>query len=104
ALAQLFRLQQFALDHLLRQVNEDVKDAEVAFLDGDLESLHVEPVAGKHAFGVAPPGVGRGTAAARLGFVNNVVVNQRGGVDDLHHGAQAPGAALIMGKELGGKQ
>ena len=49
-LAQLLHLQQFALNHLLRQVDQNVQHAEVAFLHGDLESLHVKPVAGQHAF------------------------------------------------------
>jgi hypothetical protein len=42
-------LQQFAFHHLLRQVNQNVQHAEVALLHGDLEGLHVEPVAGEHA-------------------------------------------------------
>ena len=92
-LAELFDLQQFAFDHLLGQFDQRVEDAEVALLHRDLEGLHVEPVAGEHALGVAPLRVGRRTAAARLGFVDDVVVNERGGVDDLDHGAQPDGAA-----------
>src|SRR5262249_39913010 len=45
-----------------------------------------------------------GTAAPRLGFINNVVVDQRGRVDDLDHRAETYGAAFGVGKELGRKQ
>ncbi len=48
-LAQLLHLQQFTLDHLLGEVDERVENAEVAFLHRNLESLHVQPVASKHA-------------------------------------------------------
>src|SRR5579862_9078792 len=49
AAAELLNLQQFAFHHALGQVNEHVEDSEVPLLDGQLESLHVEPVAGQHA-------------------------------------------------------
>src|SRR5581483_11302362 len=68
--AEALHLEQFALDHLLSELDERVKDAEIALLDGDLESLHVEPISGEHALGVAPLGVSGGTAAAGLGFVD----------------------------------
>jgi hypothetical protein len=87
-LAEALHLQQFAFDHLLRQFDEHVEDAEIALLHRDLEGLHVEPVAGQHAHRVAPLRVGGGTAAADLGFVDDVVVDQRRGVNDLDDGAQ----------------
>ena len=93
SLPELLHLQQFALDHLLGEFDQRVEDAEVAFLHRDLEGLHVEPVAGQHALGISPLGVGRRTAAAGLGLVDDVVVNQRGRVDDLDHGAESNGTA-----------
>jgi len=39
-----------AFNHLLGQVDQNVQHAEVALLHGDLEGLHVKPVAGEHAF------------------------------------------------------
>ncbi len=71
---------------------------------GDLEGLHVEPVAGQHALGVAPLRVGGGTAAAGLRFVDDVVVDQGCGVDDLDHGAQFDGALAGVVHQLAGKQ
>ena len=103
-LAELFHLQQFALDHLLRQFDQRVENAEIALLHRDLEGLHVEPVAGQHALRIAPLRIGRRTAAARLRFIDNVVVNQRRGVDDLDHRAQTNRAAALVVEQLRGKQ
>src|SRR5947209_5278996 len=100
ALAQLLDLQQLALDHLLGKINEHVEDAEVALLHRDAEGLHVEPVAGQHAHGVPPVGVGGGTSAASLGLVNDVVMDQGSGVNDLHHRAQLDDAASAVIEEL----
>ncbi len=102
--AEFFHLQQLAFDHHLGEVDEGVEDAEIALLDGDLEGLHVEPVAGEDALGVAPLGVGGGAAAAGLGFVDDVVVDQGGGVDDFDHRAELDGAALAVAKQPGGEQ
>src|SRR3954465_4282216 len=104
ALSELFYLQQFALDHLLRQLDQHVENAEVALLHGDLECLHVEPVAGEDAFRVSPLRVRGRTTAARLSFINDVVVHQRGGVYDLDHRSQLDGAAPFVAHQLRGKQ
>ena len=85
-------LQQLALDHLLGQADQQVEHAQVLLFQSHLEGLHVEPVAGQHAFLVAPGGVGRRPPAARVGAVDNVVVHQRRGVHHLHHRAQPDGA------------
>ncbi len=77
---------------------------EIALLHRDLEGLHVEPVAGQHALGVAPLRVGGGTAAAGLGFVDDVVVDQGRGVNDLDHRAQLDGALAAVVHQLGGEQ
>ena len=91
--AELFDLQEFAFDHLLGEIGEQIEDVEVALLQRDLKGLHVEPVAGEDALGVAPDGVGRGTAAAGFGFVDDVVMNQGCGVNDFDDGAETDGSA-----------
>ena len=103
-LTQPFDLQQFAFDHLLRQDRSGIEDAEVALLHRDLESLHVKPVARQHALRVAPLRIGRGTSAARLGFVDDVVVDQGRGVNDLHHRTQPDGALALVVEQLAGEQ
>ena len=102
--AEFFHLQQFTLNHLLRQFNQGVENAKVPLLHRHFESLHVEPVARQHAFRVAPLGIGGGPAAPCLGFVDDVVVHQRGGMNNLDHGAQSYGAASSVIEQFGGKK
>jgi hypothetical protein len=52
----------------------------IALAQGDLKGLHVEPVARQHAGVIAPLDIGRRPAAAGLGHVDHVVVNQGRGV------------------------
>jgi len=86
--AQPLELQQFAVHHALRQRDQQVEDVKAPQPQGDLERLHVEPVAGEHRDLVAPDDVGGALAAPRLGLVDDVVVDQRGGVDQFHHRRQ----------------
>ena len=48
--------------------------------------------------------VSRRTAAPGLGFIDNVVVNQRGRVEIFDHGSQARWRSFFVGKELGRQQ
>ncbi len=103
-LSELFHLQQFAFDHLLRQFDQRVENAEVSLLHRHFESLHVEPVAGQHAFRVAPLRVRGGAAAARLGFVNNVVMHQRGRMNNLDDRAQPHRSPALVIEKFGGEE
>ena len=103
-LAEPLNLQQLAFDHRLGQVDECIEDGEVALLHCDLEGLHVEPVAGQHALGVAPLRVGCRTSAPGLRLVDDVVVHQGGGVNDLHHSAELDGALAAIVHQLAGEQ
>jgi hypothetical protein len=51
--------------------------------DHHLEGARVEEVAHQHAGGVAEDGVGGGAPATQGRLVDHVVVQQRGGVDEL---------------------
>jgi hypothetical protein len=64
-------------------------------VDHHLEGARVQEVADQHAGGVAEHGVGRLAAAAQVGLVDHVVVQQRRGVDELHHRRQASSIALL---------
>ena len=77
----------------MREVDEDVEDAEVALFESHLEGLHVEPVAGENAAVIAPAGIRGGPAAAGVGAVDDVVVDQRGAVQQFDDGGEANGAA-----------
>src|SRR5262249_7865970 len=62
-------------------VGDAAADFAILEAGGELESVGEEAVAEKDADGVAPLGVGGGLAAALVGTVEDVVVNERGGVD-----------------------
>ena len=64
----------------------------VALPQSHLESLHVEPVAGQNGDMVAPDNIRRRSAAAGLRNVDHIIVNQRGGMDHLHHSRETTGA------------
>src|SRR5271166_5345057 len=102
--AQTLDLLQLTFDHFLREINKRVEDVKIAFLYRDLERLHVKPVAGEHALCVAPLRIGGRTSASRLGFVNDVVVDQRCGMNDLDHGAKFDGSLAGVVHQLAGEQ
>ncbi len=87
-MAEPRKLQQFAFDHVLREVDQNIENGEIAFAQRHLKRLHVEPVAREHAHVISPPRVRAGPAAARIRAVNHIVMDQRGAVNHLHHGAQ----------------
>ncbi len=105
--ADLLELQQFAFDHLLCEINENVEDVEITFLQGDLKGLHVEPVAGEDAAMIAPTGIGGGAAAAGVRGVDDIVVNQGGAVEEFDDSGKFNSAlavafasgSIAMGKE-----
>ena len=103
-LAELFHLQQFALDHLLRQFDQYIKNAEIALLHGNLEGLHVEPVASQHAFRVAPLGVSRRTPAANLSLINDVVMDERRGMNNFDNRCELDRARTLVAHQLRGQQ
>jgi len=92
------------LHNLLGQIDEGVENAKVALLHGDFESLHVEPVTCQHALGIAPLGIRRRTAAPGLSFVNDVVVDQGRGVNDLDHCPEFYGTPSLVVEQLSGQQ
>ena len=98
------QLQQFALDHGLGQGNQEVQDLEIALRQGNVKGLHVKPIAGQHTQVVAPAGIGGEAPAAGVRFVNHVVVNERGGVDELHHRAQPNRRLPLEAAQFGGEQ
>ncbi len=97
-------LHHFAFHHVLRQVDQDVQNLEIALLQRHLERLHVQPIAGQHAAMISPARIGRRPAPARVGAVDHVVMNQRGAVDQLDDGAQAHRARPLVSRVSRSKQ
>jgi hypothetical protein len=81
-------LQKLAFHHFLGQVDEHIENAKVAFFERHLERLHVQPVPCQDAAMVAPARVRGRTAAARVGAVDHIVVNQRGAVQEFDYGGE----------------
>src|SRR5579864_116212 len=102
--AQLFHLQQFALDHLLGKFDEGVENSEVSLLHRDLEGLHVKPVAGQHALRISPLRIGGRTSTPGLGLVNNVVMYQRRRMDNLDNGTQPDCTLALIVEQFRRKQ
>ena len=63
-------------------------DLHAVQFDHQLEAARVQEVADQHAGGIAPHRVGGLAAAAQVGFVDHVVVQQGGGMDELDHGRE----------------
>ena len=87
------QLQHLALGDHRGGLGQDAHDAHRTGLDHHLERARIQVVAHQHAGGVAEHGVGGVAATAQVGLVDHVVMQQRGGVDELHHGGQQ----LVMG-------
>ncbi len=102
--ADALQLQQLAFHHHLRQRDQQIQHVEIALAQGHLEGLHIQPVARQHAGMIAPDGVGRRTAAAGFGDVDDIVVHQRGGVNHFDHGGHANGAVADSTDQLRGQQ
>src|SRR5439155_1570239 len=64
--SDLSELNQFAFDHLLSQIDQNVEDAKIALLQSHLKRLHIQPVTRKHAAMIAPFRVGGGAATASV--------------------------------------
>ncbi len=97
-------LHHLTLDHVLREVDENVQDLEVAFLERHLKRLHVQPVAGQHAAMISPARICRGPPAARVGAVDHIVVYQGGTVNQFDHGTQTHCGGALIARVSGGKQ
>jgi hypothetical protein len=83
--AVLGELVDFAFDHPQRDVAEHPDDVERVLRQRHRHRLDVEEVAGQHRDVVAPPRVHGLPPAPHVGIVDDVVVDEGGGVDELDH-------------------
>ena len=97
-------LQQFAFDHVLREVDQDIEHREIPLAQRHLKRLHVQPVAREHAHVVAPARVRARAAAARFRAVDHVVVDQRRAVDHLDHRAEVDRAFAAIARRARAQQ
>ena len=97
-------LEQLALDHPQRHVREQAQDAQVVLREGHRHRLRVEEVAEEHGDVVAPARVHGEPAAAQVRVVDDVVVNERGGMDELDDGRVEDRAVALVACQTGGHQ
>ena len=83
--AVLGELIQLAFDHAQRDVAQQADDVERVLREGHRHRLDVEEVAGEHRDVVAPLRVHGLPPAPHIRIVDDVVVHQRGGVNELDH-------------------
>ena len=76
-----------------RRVTEDLEDLQAAVLDHQLERAAEQEIADQDAGRIAPDEVGGALAAAGAGAVDDVVVEQGRGVDELDRGGELVVAA-----------
>ncbi|MNL39111.1 hypothetical protein D3C87_1613700 [compost metagenome] len=98
------QLQDLALGNHVGCIGEDLHDAHAAGFHHHLEGARIQEVAHQHAGRVAEHRVGGLAATAQLGFVHHVVVEQRGGVDELHHRGEFVMAMAVVAERARRKQ
>jgi hypothetical protein len=59
----------------LRQVDQHIQNAEIAFFERHLKRLHIQPVSRKHAAMIAPARICRRAPAPRVRSIDDIIVN-----------------------------
>ncbi len=93
-------LQHLALGDHRGGFREDAQHVERAVLDHELKGAAEEEIADQHRRLVAPDRIGGGKAAAEIGGVDHVVMQQRRRVDELDRGGERQMAAARVAAEL----
>ena len=87
-LALVDELQHLPLGDAVGGVRHDVHHPHIPHLHQNLKRPGIDEIPHQYAGGVVPAGVDRGPAAPQRRHVHHIIVQQRGGVDELHHRRQ----------------
>ena len=82
------QLQHFALGNDIGGVRQDLHHPHVVHRHHHLECPGIHKITHQHTGCIAEQFIGGFFAAPHFGFVHHVVMQQRGGVDELHHGSE----------------
>ena len=93
-------LEQLALGHQADGVREDPQDLEIPVLDDHSRGARQAEIADQDGAAVAPDRIGRGPTPAHLSQVDHVVVEQAGGVQQLHGGRHLDPARTRVAAQL----
>jgi hypothetical protein len=96
------QLQHLALGDDAGGVGQHPEGAHLAGVDHQLEGPGKQEVADQHAGRRTPDQVGGDLAAAQLGAVDHIVVQQGGGVNELDSGGEAVGVGPGPGRRQRG--
>jgi len=87
-------LKHFAFAHFAGDTGEDTKCFGLVGRYNEVEGVSEEVVGHENGDVVAPASVDGGSSAAQGGFVNDVVVEESGGVDEFDSGGDASGVRI----------
>ncbi len=87
-------LEHFAFAHFAGDTGENTECLGLKGRDNEVEGMSEEVVGHEYGDVVAPARVDGGSSAAEGGFVNDVVVEESGGVDEFDSGGDADGVGI----------
>ena len=97
-------LKHFAFGDDVGGIGQDLHHAHVVAVHHHLEGARVEKVADQHAGRVAKNLVGRAAAAPQGGFIDHVVMQQGGRMDEFDHGGQIEALLPLVAQGAAGQQ
>jgi len=97
-------LQHLALRNGIGGIRQHFHDPHAAHGHHDLESSGVQKVPHEHARRVAELGIGRLAAAPQFGFVDDVVMQERGRMNEFHDGCEFHMMLAAIAGRPGGKE
>ena len=102
--AYLGQLQYLTFGDHVGRVRQDLHDLHVAQRHHHLEGAGIEKVAHQHAGRITPQRVGGRAAAAQIGGIDHVVVQQGGGVQEFDDGCECVLLAAVCAAGARAKQ
>ena len=93
----------FALGHVFGDAGNHLDDLDVPGAGGDAQGPGQEKIAHQNGGGIAPDGVGHRTAAAQLGLVDQIVVQQGGGMQVFQRNGKGLVVAALVTAHAGGQ-
>jgi hypothetical protein len=92
---------QFSLDHFRRDIGKNADNLGILALEGKSDGFDVEKIAQENGYVGPPAGVNRFSSPAEIGVIDDIIVDEAGGVDELdQRGHENVLIALII-EELG---
>jgi hypothetical protein len=88
-------LEDFSLRHFFAGEGQGVVDLVVVKSHGEPEGIGIEEIADEDGGLIAPPLMGGGLSAPKIGAVHDIVVEKGGGMDHLYDGREQNGGVTL---------